>query len=296
MTTHHQLIPAFVLHSRLYHETSMLLTLFTQHHGKISAIARGVRGVCGVRKSRSKNAGLLMPFMPLLVTLRGKTELLHLQTVEAAGAPYNLRGRALLFGMYVNELLVRLLHSHDDSYLQLYQHYCIALQGLSVDGTVDGVADDVVAGEQHVRDSRCACGACTPASQQLLVQRRAVCLFEKHLLQDTGYGLDLQHTALGEAIESDGYYSLQVGVGLVRVPSTVTHTRLSCMSPSRAPSSFMSQPQSQSVIRGSSVIALRRECPIDRGNIDEINGMLSKMLYHLIGEKVLQWRKILAVV
>ena len=36
--------PAFVLHSRRYRETSALLVLFTQTHGRVSVVARGVHG------------------------------------------------------------------------------------------------------------------------------------------------------------------------------------------------------------------------------------------------------------
>ena len=117
--------PAFVLHSRRYRETSALLVLFTQTHGRVSVVARGVHG-----KSKGR-AGLLQPFIPLQVAWAGKGDLHTLITVESQGAPVFLQGMALYCGLYLNELLMRCLQQKDDSYSDLFLHYAAALWDLN---------------------------------------------------------------------------------------------------------------------------------------------------------------------
>ena len=68
--------PAFVLHSRAYRDSSLLVELLTMRFGRLTVIARGVRN----RKSRI--IGSLALFSPLLVSFSGKTDLQTLQQVE----------------------------------------------------------------------------------------------------------------------------------------------------------------------------------------------------------------------
>ena len=98
--------PAWVLHTRSYKDTSLLVDLFTLDYGKLSVIARGVRSM------RSKNYGLCQPFLPLLVSYNSKNDLPVLQKIEGNGLGCSFGGRSLLCGFYLNELLVRLLHRH----------------------------------------------------------------------------------------------------------------------------------------------------------------------------------------
>lgn len=309
-TAHLKLAPAFVLHGRPYQETSLLLTLFTQHHGKVAAIARGVR------KARSKTAGLLSPFLPLLVTLRGKGELLHLQTLEAAtdasyiGVGRQLRGRALFYGMYINELLVRLLHRYDPC-PRLYEYYREALAALAVGNwkaqshAAGGAVMDVDMGDASagISDER--------AETKDAVRQAVLRLFEKRLLQEIGYGLQLQQTAAGEPIVEDGHYSFQIGVGFVRVPQpSIPRLRQSGQlnqlydesQPSRSSqsdqlsqSNYVSQSNNASCLRGQSLLALHYEKlnPTNHIESENLNSVLSKMYYHLIGEKFLQCRRML---
>jgi DNA repair protein RecO (recombination protein O) len=165
--------PAFVLHSRPYRDTSLLVELLTSQYGRISAVARGVRS------SRSRSYGLIMPFSPLLVSFSGKTDLQTLQQVEANGLSYNLRGDMLLSGFYLNELLMRLLQRHDP-HPKIYYAY---QQTLSV------LAD----------------------SKQPEVALR---LFEKSFLTDLGYGLQLDNTIADEQVLPDEQYVFEFGVGL----------------------------------------------------------------------------------
>jgi DNA repair protein RecO (recombination protein O) len=115
--------PAFVLHSRAYRDTSLLVELFTEQHGRVSAVARGVRTV------KSKSKGLLLPFTPLAVCWSGKSTLMSLGKVEANGSGYNLSGHNLLSGFYLNELLLKLFQ-HNDPHPLVFQAYQTALAKL----------------------------------------------------------------------------------------------------------------------------------------------------------------------
>lgn len=105
-TTRVVLQPTFVLHSRPYRDTSLLVELLTREYGRLTVLARGVRS------QRSRFCGVFTPFSPLLVSFSGKTDLQTLQQVEVNGLSYNLSGNILLSGFYLNELLMRLLPRH----------------------------------------------------------------------------------------------------------------------------------------------------------------------------------------
>lgn len=121
------LAPAYVLHRRAYRETSFLVELFSQEHGRLTVIARGAR------KARSAAQGLLQPFVPLLVSWSGKGELMTLSHVEAAGIIQPLRGEVLFTGFYLNELLMALLERFD-AHPMIYAQYAKALTKLAEQG------------------------------------------------------------------------------------------------------------------------------------------------------------------
>lgn len=169
--------PAYILHYKAYRETSMLLDVFTQDYGCISLVARGVR------QSKSQWRALLQPFVPLLISWQGKSELMTLSTAEARGLPITLTGERLMSGFYLNELLTRLLHKHDPhpQLYTIYHHTLLELQGLG-------------------------------PLQKILR------LFEKKLLLELGYGLYLEninadlnywfHPELGFTLcETEGMYA-----------------------------------------------------------------------------------------
>jgi DNA repair protein RecO (recombination protein O) len=68
---------AYVVHYRLYGDTSLLVDFLTREQGLITAVSRGARS----RKSPIK--GLLQPFTPLLISFNLKRELAVLTHVEA---------------------------------------------------------------------------------------------------------------------------------------------------------------------------------------------------------------------
>ena len=120
-----QLQPAYVLHSRPFQNTSMLLDFFCMDYGRVRGIARGVRS------NKSKMRPLLQLFHPLLVSFSGRGEVKTVTGIESGHAAMILHGDRLFSGLYVNELLTRmlLLHvEHKDVYM-IYQDTLAALQG-----------------------------------------------------------------------------------------------------------------------------------------------------------------------
>lgn len=118
-----KLQPAFVLHTRPFRDTSLLVDLLTMNYGRIHAVARSARGP----KSRYK--GVIRPFVPLLISWSGHADLVSLGNIELIHGSYELAGDSLLSGFYLNELLVRLLH-FNDSHPRIYEAYENALIAL----------------------------------------------------------------------------------------------------------------------------------------------------------------------
>lgn len=126
-----QLQPAWLLHSRPYRDSSLLLDVFTADHGRLGLVARGVH-----RRSRGGSLGTqLQPFRPLLLSFSGRGELQQLTAVEAPGTAFGLAGERLFSGLYLNELLVRLLQRHD-AHPELFAAYGLTLEGLAGEAAV----------------------------------------------------------------------------------------------------------------------------------------------------------------
>lgn len=165
-----------MLHQRPYRENSLLLDVFTEQAGRISLIARGVRQ----QKRRQNNPFQL--FQPLWLSWFGRGDLLTLGQVESTEPAFLLRGPASLCGLYINELLVRLLNIQhpEPAVFALYQQTLARLSD----------ATDI---EISLR------------------------LFELQLLDALGYGLDLQTDADGDAIDANVFYRYQPDQGLIPV-------------------------------------------------------------------------------
>lgn len=99
---------AYILHKRAYRETSQIVDVFSREHGRLSLLSRGSRG------ARSRTSGLLQLFQPLVISWQGRSDLPYLNKVEMADcSPPRLQSRSLMSAMYINELLVNLLHRND---------------------------------------------------------------------------------------------------------------------------------------------------------------------------------------
>ena len=91
---------AFVIHSRPYKETSLIVTFLCRTAGKISAVAKGAK------RKKSKFAGHLEPFQLLNIDFRGKSYLKTLYLAETT-EPYKdfLVKESLYSAFYINELM-----------------------------------------------------------------------------------------------------------------------------------------------------------------------------------------------
>lgn len=117
-------LEAYVLNRRAYRETSYLVDFFTLECGKVSAVARGVRN------SKSDRKSLLQAFQPLRIQLSGKTELKNLTQAESQSPAITLTGDALFCGMYVNELINRIMPAGLES-SAMFAAYTQALASLA---------------------------------------------------------------------------------------------------------------------------------------------------------------------
>jgi len=124
--------PAFLLHRRAFRESSAILEVFSHGHGRLGMVARGAN------RPRSSLRPALTPFVPLLMSWSGRGELATLRAVEVAAPPGALFGKALLSGMYLNELLMRLTHRHDP-HPGLFKAYETAVIELRDDATLEQV-------------------------------------------------------------------------------------------------------------------------------------------------------------
>lgn len=116
--------PAFVLHTRPWRETSLIVDVLSRHHGRIGLVARGARRQSSSLKTR------LIPFQGLTLSWFGKAQLRTLHAAEWQGGGLMLRGHALMCGFYLNELLLRLL-PEGDAHEALFDLYAVALDALN---------------------------------------------------------------------------------------------------------------------------------------------------------------------
>ncbi|MFP8777070.1 DNA repair protein RecO [Hydrogenophaga sp. RWCD_12] len=116
--------PAFVLHRYDWSESSLILEVFTRHHGRIAMVAKGVK------KPTSQFRPVLLPLQPLHLSWGGDAEVRTLKAAQWQGGHVMPTGDALLSGSYLNELLMRLL-ARDDPHPGLYDHYALAVQLLA---------------------------------------------------------------------------------------------------------------------------------------------------------------------
>lgn len=173
----------YVLHTRPWRDTSLLVEFFSRDLGRIAFIARGAKS----RKSRGGSASaLLQPFTPLQCSWSGRSQLRTLTGCEAMDAALPLKGRRLYSGMYMNELLIRLLQP-EDPHRKLFDHYAAVLALLAE----------------------------SEQSEEEIPLRR----FELVLLEELGYGFDLLNDGLsGDLVEPDSWYHFDEEHGMVLAP------------------------------------------------------------------------------
>jgi DNA repair protein RecO (recombination protein O) len=118
--------PGFVLHSYPHRETSLIIDVFSRHHGRLALVAKGAK------RPHSALRGVLQTFQPLALSWSGKSEVRTLTQAEWVGGMPPLTGGALLCGFYLNELLVKFC-AREDAHERLFDHYVRTLTRLAHD-------------------------------------------------------------------------------------------------------------------------------------------------------------------
>jgi DNA repair protein RecO (recombination protein O) len=116
--------PAYVVHRYDWSESSLILEVFTRHHGRVALVAKGAK------RPSSNFRPVLLPLQPLHVSFGGDGEIRTLKGAEWVGGKVMPTGDALLSGYYLNELVLRLL-ARDDPHPRLFDVYASAVQVLA---------------------------------------------------------------------------------------------------------------------------------------------------------------------
>lgn len=170
-----ELTSAYILHTRHYRETSLLIDFFTEQYGRLSVVARGARG----RNRKST----FQPFTELLIGVAGSSDLKMLSYCEPKSGALLIAGGKMFFGMYINELLTRVLGRYDPM-TTLYRSYAQLLHSLSLE----------------------------EEDSEISLRR-----FEFDLLSELGYGVVFEYEVVsGERIFSDQWYHYEPDTGFIR--------------------------------------------------------------------------------
>jgi DNA repair protein RecO (recombination protein O) len=181
----------------------------------------------------------LQPFGELLVSWTARGEAGTLTGAERAGPPVRLAGERLMGGFYASELLIRLLPRHDPHPL-LYEAYAALVAGLA-----------------------------DPAQDPARVLR----LFEKRLLEELGWGLDLERDAAsGAPVAADGAYRYRLDGGPERCDGVA---------------------EGELVFRGASLLSLAREALDDPASLADARRLLRAALDQCLDGRALNTREVM---
>ena len=124
------LAPAYVLHQYAYRDTSRIVEVFTDEHGRLSLFARGANS------AKSSLKGVLRPFQRLLLSWSGRSEAGQLIGAEIDGDVTNLAPARLMSGFYLNELLLKLTERWDP-HPEIFSSYASCMHALCAGGVVE---------------------------------------------------------------------------------------------------------------------------------------------------------------
>ncbi len=170
---------AYVLHSRPFKDTSLLVDFFTENFGRLTLIAKGAR------QQKKKNNFLLQPFIKIKISWQGKSQLKTLTSTEITniaitpeshcekekGRTEELTSKYLYSAFYANELLTYLLPL-DEPNADIFSLYDGLLSALKCQFDLEG----------------------------------SLRFFEFSLLSELGYGIDFNSSASQAKIEVDKKY------------------------------------------------------------------------------------------
>ena len=169
-----QLLTGYILHQKPYGESRSLIYLFSQQYGVVHGIGK-------------KNLPL---FVPIQFFGNGNNSLKTFSQSQLLQNHITLTGQGLFAGMYLNEILQKLLPIEEPvaEIWQAYEH-CIT-KIASLFGQED-------------------------AQQDMTRLKWYLRCFENVLFEQLGYSFDFEKDALGEAITSSQRYQYQLQNGFV---------------------------------------------------------------------------------
>ncbi len=115
---------AYVLQTFDWSETSLIVEVLTQNFGRTTLVAKGAK------RPSSSFRPILLPLQILKLTYGGDSDIKTLKSAAWGGGTVMPKGEALLSGLYLNELVLRML-ARDDPHPELFQIYSQVVQILS---------------------------------------------------------------------------------------------------------------------------------------------------------------------
>ena len=173
---------AIVLHSRPYRESSLIVQFLTEGHGRIAAVAKGVRG--------RKRGHSLHPFYQGLLSCAGRSALVSLHRFDLDEGRW-FTGNDIALASYVAELVMRLTKEWEPS-PRLFAGVAEALGQLAADG------------------SPVAAQTCLRRFEKLLLEELGYGL---DFARDAGTGGGLDATAWYQLVPESGFVAGPAGEG-----------------------------------------------------------------------------------
>lgn len=180
----------YILHQKSFSETSVLLDVFTPTFGIIGLIAKGAK------RPKSQFKAYLFPFKLLSFSFVGKSDLKTLTHIdEKTNYTYD-HANQLIFGLYVNELILRFLKK-EDPHPDLFAVFHLAMGYLF---NLNNLCLKHQLSKNHF--------------SQLILRS-----IEIALLSSVGYGIDFRTIAQSHSpIIAENYYEYHPTVGFIKNP------------------------------------------------------------------------------
>lgn len=225
--------PGFVLHQYNYRETSQILEIFTREHGRVSVLAKGSR-----RPNKKSGRNYVRPFQEYRFSWSGRGDLPTMIGAEQMAPSIELSGNAIYCGFYVNELVMRMVHKHDP-HESLYGIYQDSMRRLATGHELEA----------------------------------SLRLFEKYLLLESGYALNLQHESDTERpLQAHTVYRYLPDQGPVPVTASEDTSRYI-------------------TVRGQTLIAYNNDQLDNPEILKEVKQLMRNVIDHMLGFKPLASRR-----